>query len=258
MRRVLRGCGEPPSDIAANDNWPSQSPWTTQHQRARRRRKRRLADLLDRLRLGCRRARDGVHLNNMLGETDLNVASLRLVPGMRLTSMMAPSLVLEEGVSSLVARVVGVGADPLGDRRRSWSRRARSRAAVQEAVELPRVHPEGDLLDCEGGIPAGALDELEATGERLGALAGLQHLLRRRSGRGAHARGVRGRRRSAARRSWARRDVLTRPRTGGERTADCLRSRCEIRTRLFEHPRVRSTLQTLRLDPRPAIDGFRA
>ena len=38
---------------------------------------------------------------------------------------------------------------------------------LQEAVELPRVHPEGDLLDCEGGIPAGTLDALEAAGERL-------------------------------------------------------------------------------------------
>jgi gamma-glutamyltranspeptidase/glutathione hydrolase len=38
---------------------------------------------------------------------------------------------------------------------------------------LPRVHPEGDLLDCEGGIPAGALDELEATGERLVRWPGL-------------------------------------------------------------------------------------
>jgi len=47
--------------------------------------------------------RHGFQLNNMLGETDLNVASLRLVPGMRLTSMMAPSLVLEDGSVSLVA-----------------------------------------------------------------------------------------------------------------------------------------------------------
>ena len=38
---------------------------------------------------------------------------------------------------------------------------------LQEAVELPRVHPEGDLLDCEGGIPAETLDALEAAGERL-------------------------------------------------------------------------------------------
>ena len=85
---------------------------------------------------------------------------------MRLTSMMAPSLVLEDGGVALVAGSSGS---------------ARIRSAIvqvmvaaldlglplQEAVELPRVHPEGDLLDCEGGIPAGTLDALEAAGEQV-------------------------------------------------------------------------------------------
>jgi gamma-glutamyltranspeptidase/glutathione hydrolase len=108
----------------------------------------------------------GVHLNNMLGETDLAVASLQLVPGMRLTSMMAPSLVLRDGRVELV-----VGS--------SGSARIRS-AIVQvvvaaldlglplkEAVELPRVHPEGGALDCEGGIPPATLNALEAAGDKL-------------------------------------------------------------------------------------------
>ena len=38
---------------------------------------------------------------------------------------------------------------------------------LKEAVELPRVHPEGDVLDCEGGIPATTLDALEAAGEQI-------------------------------------------------------------------------------------------
>jgi gamma-glutamyltranspeptidase/glutathione hydrolase len=38
---------------------------------------------------------------------------------------------------------------------------------LQEAVELARVHPEGEALDCEGGIPAATLDALEAAGERI-------------------------------------------------------------------------------------------
>ena len=29
------------------------------------------------------------------------------------------------------------------------------------------MHPEGDLLDCEGGIPAETLDALEAAGEQV-------------------------------------------------------------------------------------------
>ena len=38
---------------------------------------------------------------------------------------------------------------------------------LQAAVELPRVHPEGDLLDCEGGMPVETLDALEAAGEQI-------------------------------------------------------------------------------------------
>ncbi len=102
----------------------------------------------------------------MLGETDLAVDSLELVPGMRLTSMMAPSIVLRDGRVELVlgssgsARIrsaivqVVVAALDLG-------------LPLQEAVELPRVHPEGDVLDCEGGIPAATLDALEAAGDQI-------------------------------------------------------------------------------------------
>jgi gamma-glutamyltranspeptidase/glutathione hydrolase len=109
----------------------------------------------------------GVHLNNMLGETDLHVGSLRQVPGMRQTSMMAPSLVLARGgevelvlgssgsarIRSAIVQVVAAALD-LG-------------LPLREAVELPRVHPEGDVLDCEGGIPPATLAALEAAGERL-------------------------------------------------------------------------------------------
>ena len=38
---------------------------------------------------------------------------------------------------------------------------------LQEAVELARVHPEGDVLDCEGGFPAATLAALEAAGEQV-------------------------------------------------------------------------------------------
>jgi gamma-glutamyltranspeptidase/glutathione hydrolase len=166
VRRVLAAAGSGQMTHAASVNWPSQSPWTTQ------------ISVLDAggnaasltCSTGCGSGvvvpGTGVHLNNMLGETDLNVASLRLAPGMRLTSMMAPSLVLDGGQVDLV-----VGS--------SGSARIRSAIVqvvvaaldlalpLQEAVELARVHPEGDALDCEGGIPGATLDALEAAGEQI-------------------------------------------------------------------------------------------
>jgi gamma-glutamyltranspeptidase/glutathione hydrolase len=163
---ALEAAGGGQVALAAGATWPSRSPWTTQ------------ISVLDAdgnaasltCSTGCGSGvvvpETGVHLNNMLGETDLAVASLELRPGMRLTSMMAPSLVLRDGRVELV----------LGS---SGSARIRS-AIVQvvvaaldfglplrEAVELARVHPEGDVLDCEGGIPPETLDALEAAGERL-------------------------------------------------------------------------------------------
>ena len=166
VRRVLAAAESGQVAHAASATWPSRSPWTTQ------------ISVLDAdgnaasltCSTGCGSGvvvpGTGVHLNNMLGETDLNVASLRLVPGMRLTSMMAPSLVLRDGRVELV-----VGS--------SGSARIRSAIVqvvvaaldlglpLQEAVDLPRVHPEAAVLDCEGGIPAATLDALEAAGDTL-------------------------------------------------------------------------------------------
>ena len=166
VQKVLAAARNGQVAHSASATWPSRSPWTTQ------------ISVLDALgnaasltcSTGCGSGvlvpGTGVHLNNMLGETDLNVASLRLRPGMRLTSMMAPSLVLRDGRVELV-----VGS--------SGSARIRSAIVgvvvaaldlglpLQEAVELPRVHPEGDMLDCEGGIPPETLDALEAGGDRL-------------------------------------------------------------------------------------------
>ncbi len=51
------------------------------------------------------------------------------------------------------------------------------------------MHPEGDVLDCEGGIPEATLAALEAAGERVVRWPGPQHLLRRRPGGVAHADG---------------------------------------------------------------------
>ncbi len=49
----------------------------------------------------------GIQLNNMLGEPDLNPPGKVARPGTRLTSMMAPSLVLEGGRPRLVVGSAG-------------------------------------------------------------------------------------------------------------------------------------------------------
>jgi gamma-glutamyltranspeptidase/glutathione hydrolase len=99
----------------------------------------------------------GVHLNNMLGEQDLNPLGFhRFPPGRRLPSMMAPTIVLRDGEPELVLGSAG-------------SNRIRSAllqtivAAVDhglsaaEAVEAPRVHFEDGVLYAEPGID---LDQL--------------------------------------------------------------------------------------------------
>ena len=102
----------------------------------------------------------GIHLNNMIGEFDLAKPPRT---GARLSSMMSPSIALRDGAPHLVVGsagslrlrgavmqiVVNVVAHDL---------------PVEEAIERPRVHLEGDDLHCEGGHDPAELDKLEAMG----------------------------------------------------------------------------------------------
>ncbi len=109
----------------------------------------------------------GVLLNNMLGEEDLNPGGFgRLAPGLRMGSMMAPTLLLRDGEplvalgsagsnrlrSAILQTVVSVVDGQLG---------------LDEAVRRPRVHPEAGGLDVEAGVPEPACARLEAEGFRL-------------------------------------------------------------------------------------------
>jgi gamma-glutamyltranspeptidase / glutathione hydrolase len=96
----------------------------------------------------------GIHLNNMLGEADLTEHAR---PGERLTSMMAPSLVLRGGRPRLVlgsagsARLRGailqVAANVVG-----------RGMGVREAVEAPRLHVEDGVAHCEDPAVADLLE----------------------------------------------------------------------------------------------------
>jgi gamma-glutamyltranspeptidase/glutathione hydrolase len=100
----------------------------------------------------------GVHLNNMLGEQDLNPLGFhRHPPGRRLPSMMAPTVVLADGQPELVLGSAG-------------SNRIRSAIlqtiihVVDEhmtagaAVEAPRAHFEDGVVYAEPGIDTTTLE----------------------------------------------------------------------------------------------------
>jgi gamma-glutamyltranspeptidase/glutathione hydrolase len=106
----------------------------------------------------------GVHLNNMLGEDDLNPFGYhRYEPGVRVPSMMAPTVVLSEGKpeialgsagsnrirSAILQTIMRIVDDGLG---------------AQDAVDHPRVHFEGGVIEAEPGTDPDALDALERDG----------------------------------------------------------------------------------------------
>ncbi len=113
----------------------------------------------------------GLHLNNMAGEEDLAPARAPR-PGTRLTSMQAPTVVEHEGQLRLV-----VGS--------SGSNRLRSAILqvivgtidrdldVVSAVAAPRVHVEGDRIDCEGGVSSDVVAALRARGDQVNTFGGL-------------------------------------------------------------------------------------
>jgi len=109
----------------------------------------------------------GVHLNNMLGEEDLNPHGFhRHAPGSRVPSMMSPTVVLRDGHpevalgsagsnrirSAILQTIVGVIDGGM---------------AAQQAVDSPRLHVEGGLVDAEPGLDPDALRDLEAGGWRI-------------------------------------------------------------------------------------------
>jgi gamma-glutamyltranspeptidase/glutathione hydrolase len=106
----------------------------------------------------------GVILNNMLGEEDLNPLGFHsILPGRRVPSMMAPTVVLRDGEI-----VLGVGSAG-SNRIRSAILQTVVRTVEQElpvaaAIEAPRLHFEHGVVQAEPGIDEAALARLEARG----------------------------------------------------------------------------------------------
>jgi gamma-glutamyltranspeptidase/glutathione hydrolase len=107
----------------------------------------------------------GIQLNNMLGEYDL-VAGAPAESGHRLTSMMAPTVVLAGARPRLVVGSAGS---------------VRLRGAIMQvvvnvlvhgdgvaaAIDAPRVHVEDSHVHCEGGFDAAELDAVETWAQNL-------------------------------------------------------------------------------------------
>jgi gamma-glutamyltranspeptidase / glutathione hydrolase len=102
----------------------------------------------------------GVHVNNMLGEQDLNPLGFHVLPpGRRMPSMMAPTVVLRDGELE-----VGLGS--------GGSNRIRSAVLgvilrmiadgmpAQDAVDAGRVHFEDGVVHAEPGVDPDALTRL--------------------------------------------------------------------------------------------------
>ncbi len=113
-----------------------------------------------------------LHLNSMLGEVDL--IREPLVPGGRMASMMAPSLAFDGGGLELAAgsaggtrlrtALVGVLAAVLG-----------TGAGVQAAIDRPRFHPVGNLVNAEPGVDEAWLTSLERAGRTVRRWPALHH-----------------------------------------------------------------------------------
>ncbi|MFC1523247.1 gamma-glutamyltransferase family protein [Thermodesulfobacteriota bacterium] len=103
----------------------------------------------------------GIMLNNMMGEDDLHPDGFHSSPpGLRVASMMSPTLVLHNGIVRLV---VGSGG----------SKRIRTaimqvltniidyKMTVAEAVNAPRIHWDGEILQVEPGFSPEILSSLK-------------------------------------------------------------------------------------------------
>jgi gamma-glutamyltranspeptidase/glutathione hydrolase len=105
----------------------------------------------------------GVHVNNMLGEQDLNPLGFhRHGSGRRLPSMMSPTIVLRDG--ELEAGLGSGGSNRIRSAVLQTILRLCEGLDVAEAVVAPRVHFEDGAVQAEPGVDETALGRLERRG----------------------------------------------------------------------------------------------
>ena len=91
----------------------------------------------------------GIHLNNMLGEEDINPLGFHHLPaGETLSSMMAPSIFVHNNRPALI--LGSGGSNRLrGAILQVLCRHRLEAMDLDTAIRFPRLHNEGDVLDCE-------------------------------------------------------------------------------------------------------------
>jgi gamma-glutamyltranspeptidase/glutathione hydrolase len=110
----------------------------------------------------------GILLNNILGEEDLNPQGFHKHPvGMRMTSMMSPTIVIANDRPVLCIGSAG------SSRIRSAVMQVSSNILdfdmeVQDAIDAARIHTEGSnsTVELENGIPAGIAEKLSQAGHQ--------------------------------------------------------------------------------------------
>jgi len=109
----------------------------------------------------------GIHLNNMLGEEDLNPLGFhKAEPGTRVSSMMSPTLVMEH--DQVLAGLGSAGSNRI----RSAVLQTTLNLLIggmtpQAAVEAPRIHLERGVLQAEPGTDEQALALIESLGQEV-------------------------------------------------------------------------------------------
>jgi gamma-glutamyltranspeptidase/glutathione hydrolase len=115
-----------------------------------------------------------LHLNSMLGETDLVRGPLR--PGERMASMMAPTLAFSPGDGRLELALGAAG----GTRLRTalvgvMAAVLHEGVEPQTAIDRSRFHPAGGIVNAEPGVDEAFLSTLERQGREVRRWAGRHH-----------------------------------------------------------------------------------
>lgn len=106
----------------------------------------------------------GIHLNNMLGEEDLNPRGFHQSdPGVRISSMMSPTLIFEG--DEVLAGLGSAGSNRIRSAVLQTTLNLLAGVDPQTAVDAPRIHLENGQLQAEPGVDEEALTRIEAAGQ---------------------------------------------------------------------------------------------